>query len=101
MHTLLLPPHLWARSCSQFWSFEYPENEKVSKQAKVIMPNILHITAPQLTELEQTGQSTVEPITVLFGFISVHAVGNFSTCKSALITRIKIPEIVFFVTEIT
>jgi len=29
------------------------------------------------------------------GSISAHAVGNFSTCKSALITRIKIPEIVF------
>jgi len=58
MHTLPLPPHLWARSCWQFWSFEYAENEKVSKQAKVIMPNILHITASQLTELEQTGVAT-------------------------------------------
>jgi hypothetical protein len=68
----------------------------VSKQAKVVMPNILHIAAPQLTELEQTGQSTVEPITVLFGSIS----GGWELfhIKSALI---KIPEIVFFVTEIT
>ncbi|MGB8825810.1 MAG: hypothetical protein WCD25_20870, partial [Pseudolabrys sp.] len=65
MYSLPLPPH--AYSCSQFCSSAYAENEKASKQAKAIMPNTLPITLPQLTKLEQIGQSIVQPIILLFG----------------------------------
>jgi hypothetical protein len=51
------------------------------------MPNTLHIKHDQLTQLGQIGQPTVQQTRLLFGSISVHAVGNFSTLESAFNLR--------------
>src|SRR5262249_14306264 len=71
-----------------------------ANQPKRSCQTLYTLQHPQLTQLGQIGQPTVQQ-TLLFGSISVHAVGNFSTLESAFNLReTKFRKSCFFETEI-
>lgn len=75
--SIRFPGPVWTHGCIQLGMHICLCRHIFERACARIMPNILHITAPQFTELEQIGQSTVDPISLLFGSFLFHAVGTF------------------------
>jgi hypothetical protein len=78
MYTLPLPHTLEHTPARNFALWRTLKTKKRANKPKRSCQTLYPSHYPQLTKLEQIGQSIVQPIILLFGSISVHAVGNFS-----------------------
>lgn len=97
MYTLPLPHTLEHTPARNFALWRTLKTKKRANKPKRSCQTLYPSHYPQLTKLEQIGQSIVQPLWVYFGPRG----WELFTFESAWITRNKIPEIVFFVTEIT
>src|SRR5215831_11839118 len=102
-YTRCLCRHTFERTPARKFAFSRTlKTKKRANQPKRSCQTLYTLQHHQLTQLGQIGQPTVQQTRLLFGSISVHAVGNFSTLESGFNLReTKFRKSCFFETEIT